>query len=284
MVAKANAKSCSICIVKVLLGISLACVLFGCFNAYERLYLGQWQSAGDLEVPGPFDSKALGFRMMQISLGGGSEIKPGSLVHVSVRNQTFPICGPSNTQYPCMPQKDSVHDLWFWVGREKFDRGLGSYSLRAAFIGVREGGVASVEVRRGVTLGLPTRAFLLPYALFPGTTRYSQYDTDYVDMGGNEDRQYEIKILRVCEGRLLRKVAVLKQWGYEPHVWAGSPGYPFARAGNLEWIAVEAQCESPTERIRFEKGPAYDLREGSLDGNWPYSYKSAVESGRVEGE
>lgn len=283
MATNANAGASSVCIIKILIGLLLVCVLSGCFNAYERLYLGQWQSAGEWEAPGPFDSKKEEFQTIRISLGDGSEIKPGSLVHIMVRNLTFPICGPSNTQYPCMPQKDSVHDLWFWVGREKIDRGLGSYNLRAAFIGVRESGVISVVVKHGVNIGLPTRVFLLPYALLPGTTQYSQYDADYIDMGGNEDRRYDIKILRVCEGKLMRKFAVLKQWGYKPHVWAGSPAYPFEREGKLEWMAVEAQCELPTEKIRFEKGPAYDLREGSLDGDWPYSYKSAIENGRVEG-
>jgi len=147
---------------------------------------------------------------------------------------------------------------------------------------MREGGKLAFyadEPRLGDPI-LPTRGFLLPFAykanwrqfISSGAMQFAA-DWQYVQVASRGD--YEIQIMRVCDGRLSRKEATLRQWGYVFN-W-GEANYRFARKGVLEWAALDIDCGSD-QKIRFEKGPAYGVFTPGYKDNrlldWMGSYEA----------
>ncbi len=57
----------------------------------------------------------------------------------------------------------------------------------------------------------------------------------------------------------------------------GDINYAFAREGVLEWVALEVQCDSPSETFMLEKGPAYStVGTGTNLAGWQSSYERQV--------
>ena len=257
----------------------LCSLLCGCGDAYERVYLDKWAAAGSVGRPTDPYIVRTKFRVTTLEPGRGAAIEPGSLVHARI-NGSLPRANYAGAR------AETVDDVWFWIGnpepyvKNRPTISLGSGILRAALIGARAGARLSLVFdtsQVGAELHLPTKGFLLDHS-----------EEVYFDTGVDGEyakltawRDYEITILAVCRGRLLRRQGTLKQWGYILHVWAESPNYPFARDGPLIWGAVEGDCESPEQRVRLEKGPAYHPYSGSLTGSWPRSYARAVQTGRA---
>lgn len=245
--------------------------------------MGPWKPASSGAAPkGSLAAPSSRFQLAVLEMGQGPVIGPGSLVHASVTGEVLPSPGES----PGRSFK-KIDDVWFWIGvadlYEDADSilRLGAADLRTAFVGAREGSRLSLlldPARIGNELDLPTKGFLLHF-----TKKYREtagFDGDYVRF--TTTGRYELKILDVCHATLLQKRAVLKQWGYIPHLWYDSPDYPFAREGVLEWAAIEASCPSSNQNVRLEKGPAYRRPSaGTLDISWPESYEKAMTRGRV---
>lgn len=258
-------------------------LLSACGDAYQSVQMGPWKPASSGAAPkASLASPPSRFQLTILEMGQGPEIGPGRLVHASVTGEVLPPPEESPGRY-----LRKIDDVWFWIGDADLYVNadpilqLGTADLRAAFVGVREGSRLSLlldPARIGSELELPTRGFLLHF-----TKKYREtagFDGDYVRF--TKVARYELKILDVCSGTLLQKRAVLKQWGYIPHLWYDSPDYPFARKGILEWVAIEAKCPASNQEVRLEKGPAYRRPSlGTLDISWPESYEKAMSRGRV---
>lgn len=260
--------------------------LTGCGNAYESIHIEEWEPAGEVtaspEAGAPLSPEA--FRMTTVDRGQGREIRAGSLVQIRLSAGS----GLLKDAATLRPLQNAT--AWLWTGNPpaaggRISSDFGFAQLRASLVGLRQGSRLSVFAdprRAGFILSLPARGFLLPFSyrpdwrqLLPAGEAAASLDKEYTDLARKGD--YEVEILRVCDGRLFQKRALLKQWGYVFN-W-GDMDYRFARQGVLEWLAIEADCEAPNEKIRFEKGPAYGIgspgyRETTLL-RWQTSYEAA---------
>jgi hypothetical protein len=259
--------------------------LTGCGNAHESIQVEEWEPAGEVtaspEVGAPLPPEL--FRMTTVDRGRGREIRAGSLVQIRLAAGSGLLKDAATLQ----PLQNAT--AWLWIGNAPApgERKIGDFGfaqLRASLVGLRQGARISVFAdaqRAGVILSLPTRGFLLPFSykpnwrqLLPSGDAAASLDKEYTELARKGD--YQVEILRVCDGRLFRKQALLKQWGYVFN-W-GDMNYKFARQGVLEWLAIEADCEAPNEKVRFEKGPAYGIgspgyRENTLL-TWQASYEA----------
>jgi hypothetical protein len=83
------------------------------------------------------------------------------------------------------------------------------------------------------------------------------------------DRRYTtIEILDACPAQLLRRTAILEQWG--PVIRFFDSYNPTSRVGALGWTALEAECAPPRGTMRFEIGPLYFKTHELYD--WEASY------------
>lgn len=255
----------------------------GC-EVYQRVEIEEWKPAGSARVPTSDSARPPEFRLKVLEAGGGAQIKAGSLVHASIDGRII----PSPDVIPGTYVRP-IPDVWFWIGVPDLyvgDEGqdpapalplrprLGSDELRAAFVTLRSGSRVSVVVDPWdptVVPRLPTHGVLLDYT----RETYMQDGTDNDNVRFVKGVEYELTVREVCDGRLLQRKGVLRQWGYVPRLWAGGARYPFARRGVLRWVAIDAQCPG-MKRVRLEKGPAYDSHQGTLDGTWPLSYDKAA--------
>jgi hypothetical protein len=262
-----------------LIACALASLLSACGNAYERVYLEKWRAIGTVGIPTDPFVRRTKFRLETLEPGQGAPIELGSLVHARIRGSL------ERADYRGHRSRTD-DDVWFWIGNEepyvknRVSIRLGSGELRAALIGARAGARLSLVFdssgQVGTLFHVPRKGFLLDHTedvyMGPGV------DTGYAQL--SVWRDYEIAILAVCRGRLLRREGVMKQWGYVLNLWSG-PTHSFAREAPLVWGAIEGDCDSGKQRVRFEKGPALHPYSGSLSGWWPHSYERAVRLGRV---
>ena len=269
--------------------LSAAALLAGCGNAYERLEVGEWRPAGEAIAPSiPKRETAPDvFRVSVLAPGSGRQVQAGSVVHLRITARSGSLRDPQTLA--ALPNGEA----WVWIGRAERPDGarlvdLGSALLRASIVGLHEGGTLAfyAKVTHIGRVVLPRRGFLHAFTYKPNWRQlipsgsHSSLDEEYVDVVG--DGEYELQVLRVCEGRLSRKTATLRQWGLVFN-W-GDAHYKFAREGMLEWVAMDIDC-APGERIRFEKGPAHGIytpgyRDNPLLG-WQESYEAVMQPGRV---
>ena len=252
--------------------------LTGCGNAYENIEIGEWESAGEVTASPEVPLSPEVFRMAVMDRGRGREIRAGSLVQIRLAAGSGLLKDAATRK----PLQNAT--AWLWIGKVPADgaRKIGDFGLaqlRAAMVGLGQGARLSVFAdpqRAGLVLSVPARGFLLPFAYRPAGEAADSLDTEYIELAGKGD--YAVEIVRVCVGRLLRKEALLRQWGYVFN-WGGDTHHQFARQGVLEWLAIEADCEEPNEKVRLEKGPAYGIgtpgyRESPLL-SWQASYEAA---------
>jgi hypothetical protein len=269
---------------KVIVAASVGAVLSACGNAYETLNVGEWESGGSAIVPEDLQSKAQ-LRVTILDVGQGPEIRAGSLVHARVAGKII----PGVSEYVSIGK---LSDVWFWLGDQRGIPGheaykwgelidLGSRRLRAAFVGARAGSRVSIVMERRLDYPatiLPTRGFVMNYTVLKASgaidTRYGPEKVVF-----HEGVEYEFTIMDVCQGRLLYRQATKKEWGYIPHVWAGSRKLPFEREGVLEWVAMEADCDSPKD-LRLEMGPGHRL-SGTLASYLPPDHLVAPAKGKI---
>lgn len=275
---------------RALAALTFICHLAACGNAYESLQIGEWEPAGEITIPAePQVRPAPGiFRVTTLDPGEGRGIKAGSLVEIRLAAKS----GLLKDAATLKPLQNAT--AWLWVGNalpghRRIDFGFAP--LRASLVGLRQGARVSVFAdpkKIGFVLLLPTRAFLQPFSYKPtwkqsgpGGDAATSLDREYTELAS--EGNYEVEILRVCDGRLFRLQALLKQWGFVFN-W-GDMDYEFSRQGVLEWLAIEADCESPNEKIRFEKGPAYGIGSPGYPERrllwWQASYEEAVRKSPV---
>jgi hypothetical protein len=209
--------------------------------------------------------------------GKGTQISPGSLVQAKVTGRILPTRESVPGAY-----FGEFSDVWFWIGNAIHSRAevlpilhLGSNGLRAAFIGIRVGSKVIVTFDSsliGDSWILPKGGFMLDNTKEHRFSAGADHDYERFSQTG----EYEFTIVKVCPARLMQRQGRLKQWGWIRMVedLLTRKTKPFIREGTLEWAALEAECDSPRETVRFEKGPAY-RRDGTLDVDWPESYESA---------
>jgi len=251
--------------------------LSACGNAYESIDIGEWKPASELTASPEVPLSPEVFRMAVTDRGRGREIRTGSLAQIRLAAGSGLLKDAATRQ----PLQNAT--AWLWIGNVPADgqRTIGDFGLaqlRAAMVGLGQGARLSVSAdpqRSGFVLLVPARGFLLPFAYRSAGEAADSLDKEYFELAGKGD--YEVEIVRVCVGRLLRKEALLRQWGYVFN-WGADTHHQFARQGVLEWLAIEADCEAPNEKVRLEKGPAHGIgtpgyRENPLL-SWQKSYEA----------
>ena len=242
--------------------------LSGCDR--ESLSMEQWSEIGTREPPvTTFKGEVV---MTPVAPGRGQIVQPGDLVKIE-------ISGPKAVT------------AWLWTGREPESRDyanvyawgdLGSARIRKALVGRSLGERFMLTLEKGAEGGaepIPLNGFgaRAEYTLRDNGTlakprRWSEV-TPLESSAVGESGKAEITITQICQGRLFRRTAVMRQRGTVVNMFEMS--YGSVREGTLRWSALEGTCPSPEGKVRFEVGPLYYYR-GRQDltlYNWSDSYR-----------
>jgi len=269
--------------------------LAGCGNAIDDLKVGDWQAVGSPQSPEP---RLRGSAVLTpITLGTGPAVQPGDLVKlkITVFRRATPMVRNKNrvwVENTAEPIKLSdVPVVWLWVGREPGKRdyenleswgNLGSARVRQALIGRAVGdrftleesadaeGFMDIPLRGFSIMGLTSHSIGDQQNQWP-SLKIAERAVKVKDRPGKGAAFAEVEILDVCHGRLYQRTAEMTQWGIVPN-W-GEMNYNISRKGTLRWSAVEGECPSSRERVRFEIGPLYFSQGRPALYNWQGSYQ-----------
>ena len=247
--------------------------------------MGQWQEAGLREPPSPESKDESSVEDMAV--GHGPIVRAGDLVQIKVRVAV----APSHYQARSITnERREPAILWLWTGKEPDLRehsslsawgDLGSPRVRKALVGRAVGARILFAPDKKWIEAVPLKGFAVQdaYKLIDNGTLEKPKLWRHVELADRrawldpEARGLEIEILQTCEGRLLRRTALMRQSGTIFNIFEMS--YRSKREGTLRWSALEGTCASPVSKVRFEIGPLYYYR-GRADHdlyNWEDSYR-----------
>jgi hypothetical protein len=252
-------------------------------NAREELSLNPWEEVGKRESPVSRDNGD--FTVTAVSRGEGPAVKAGDLVKIRIHVTTPPL-------YSNPPRRPAPQVSWLWTGREpgldldwqesQSWGSLGSGRVRKTLVGRAKGERFRIGLGKNAEGGInsiPLQGIIEPIqgsqvAVLP---ELNLSPTGYAPASA------EIEILAICEGRLLRRTATLRQWGMIIPI---GQSYAYAREGTLRWSALEGVCGPSDGNVRFQGGPYYFVPTGQRPPthlyNWKDSYLRIQEADRKE--
>jgi hypothetical protein len=261
--------------------------LSGCGNAFEKITIGKWVEVGRSEAPETPEPADPGrFIIETTQPGNGRAVMPGDLVKARLQVTT------SGEQLEPLLRKPQT--IWLWVGSEPpadtrtprstfaFYGSLGPAAFRKALIGRKLRETFTLRSAPGAensSYTLPLRALAADFPDVDGVP-------EFVSIAGNRvpsptwphvllslhDSVASVEILQVCEAKLFRRTAVLRQAGIW-FLWEGG-GLPVVRKGELGWSMIDARCPSPEGHFRLQAGPFRTGEYGRASEllAWPHSY------------
>jgi hypothetical protein len=261
--------------------VAAAIALGGCGNVAETISVGEWVEAGQPEPPIVEPSHR--FTVETEQAGDGPIVKAGDLV--KARLQAIDAGKISADQ-----------DVWVWVGREPALQPGERRSTSAAFASPGAARFRAALIGRRLHEKFSLRGTFSPdasdvvpvYALFTSPLTYHRVAEVIIDGEVSSSPDWpaiilspprdapevvaRVEILQVCEARLYRRTAVMRQWGI-PFRWATERPRN-VRKGELGWTMIEAQCPPPEGHLRVQAGPFFDPELGSADElyDWANSY------------
>lgn len=250
--------------------------------------MGDWKEVGTAEAP---EVTGIGeFQVTTLAPGEGRYAKAGDLVkaEVLVTTPRWRWAGAASPR-PGLPRT-----IWVWLGREAGAQPTaaemetfgypGAPRPRRAFIGRQ----LHERFRMQLTPGADSSYDPLPVNGVIGLRQSSLATVAFVDHHELQPREWpalnlreegdgessaEVTVLAICDARVLRRTAILRQKGLVPG--GGDIQFDFNRKGTIGWTAIDAQCPAPDGHVRFEAGPFYHTPLGS-DGtrlaDWSATY------------
>lgn len=253
------------------LAVTLCLTACGCYNAYERIEMGEWKEVGAAESP--VASNNVGATITPLAAGNGPIVNAGDLVQVQVTWNRKTNIVEGNQVTAKREVRPETTTAWLWTGREPevvdpliaFLEGasgrtsswgyLGSPSLRAGLIGQALNSSFRFLHKPGSESTVPLSGLILASGFFTVQS----------------DETLDLKILKICRGHLLRREATLRQMGWVPFP---STDVKLSRHGTLRWAALEGDCGPTEAKIRFQTNALYQPAKGEtvlLD--WHASYE-----------
>jgi hypothetical protein len=259
--------------------------LGGCGNAFESLSMSDWRESGVAETP-PLTGNGE-FQVTTLVPGEGRTAKAGDLVKAEVLVTTARAGGAA-------PAQRTPRTIWVWLGREA-DAAPTSAEMetfgyagaprpRRAFIGRQ----LHERFRMQLTAGADPSYDSLPLNGIIGLRQAALATVAFVDehelqprewpalnlrADGDGESSAEVTVLAICDAKLLRRTATLRQKGFI--MSSGDAQYDFNREGTIGWTAIDAECPAPDGHVRFEAGPFYhppSLGDRSRLADWSATY------------
>lgn len=263
------------------IAIAATATLSACGNAFEHITYGKWAEIGGNTPPSLFSGASSKFAIHTTATGKGPVVRAGNLVKLHIKS-------PKNPEAALLEllsrKRLEGETIWVWTGSASSDSEaelrLGNTKFRSALIGTSAGETLEMTISGNDVYGieLPTFGFLPQQDFYSVRSPYGDWVWPGITVLSSKPKneiQIDIEIVDVCPARLLRRTAVMKQWGGILNMFGES--HPTSREGNLVWFALEGMC-SQTTPVRYEIGPLYitssrDRRELYF---WTDSYRRLV--------